>query len=263
MGSGRPPPFGYQKVRTEDDMYLVIDEEQAAVVRYIYDAFIKGTPIYLIREHAIKLGFPLKSKFAIHRILTNPLFYGYQWVKPWKNNEGGLYPLKNFEPIVDAITWNIVKEKMNHENKPRISISDDIPLRGVLRCHCGKLLTGAPSRGKMGKYYYYYKCQTASAHNNISAIKAHGQLIEALKWMSLPGSMISAIKMESERIMETKTRETKKLLEQKRKELVQTESQLRSIEEKWINNQITHDTYSRWHGDLTQKVAYLAPLSMI
>lgn len=39
-------------------------------------------------------------------------------------------------------------------------------------CYCGKVVTGAPSRGKLGKYYYYYKY--AKPHPlNPSADKAH------------------------------------------------------------------------------------------
>ena len=47
---------------------------------------------------------------------------------------------------------------MKRPEKEKVTVNDELPLRGVLKCHCGKPLTGAPSRGKMGKYYYYYKC---------------------------------------------------------------------------------------------------------
>jgi site-specific DNA recombinase len=85
--------------------------------------------------------------------------------------------------------------------KDKIVISEDFPLRGVLKCHCAKPLTGAPSRGRAGNYYNYYKCPVAG-YNNINANKAHQQLEEALNWMSLPDQMIKDIKEESSNLLE-------------------------------------------------------------
>ena len=66
--------------------------------------------------------------------------------------------------------------------KQRVVIDDEIPLRGILKCHCGTPLSGAPSRGKSGKYFYYYKCRH-SKHNNISEIKAHQQLLQICEFI--------------------------------------------------------------------------------
>ena len=118
-----------------------------------------------------ELGFPATGKSAIKDVLANPIYSGQQHVKPWKELPGGIFPA-NHEAIIDMITWNQVQEKLKGKPKTKISVSDEMPLRGVLHCHCRKLLTGAPSRGRHGNYFYYYKCQTSS-HNNISAIKAH------------------------------------------------------------------------------------------
>ncbi|WP_090656424.1 zinc ribbon domain-containing protein [Parafilimonas terrae] len=71
----------------------------------------------------------------------------------------------------------MVQSKMKKPAKTKTIIDDEIPLRGVLKCHCGNPLSGASSRGKSGKYFYYYKCRH-SKHNNISAIKAHNQFLE-------------------------------------------------------------------------------------
>ncbi len=199
------------------------------------------------------MGLKRTATTAVERILTNPLYYGFQHVKAWKHNPGGLYPLKNHEPIVDPTTWKLVNEKIKRGSKERKIYDDKIPLRGVLRCHCGKLLTGAASRGKMGKYYYYYKCSIASAHNNINSEKAHKQLSGALELMSLPEKLISSIKQKSEVEMEITLKEHKTLLKQHQIEYEQAGEKLMSIEEKWITNRIQHDTYERWHNELTTK----------
>lgn len=137
-----------------------------------------------------------------------------------------------------------------------MSLSTDFPLRGVLRCHCQKMLTGAPSRGRHGKYFNYYKC-IHSGHNNLNANKVHEQLLEALNYMSLPSNLVKKISAESQGIIEKKLAENGKVMMSKRTEISEKERQLHSIEAKWINNEIKADTYQRWHGDLTQSLAIL------
>ena len=124
-----------------------------------------------------------------------------------------------------------------------------MPLRGVLKCYCGKPLTGAPSRGKLGKYYYYYKCNKTT-HLNLSVTKAHDQLRQVFGLMSLPDKSISVIRKNADLIFENKMVEDKKLLADKKRELEAEEAKRFSIEEKWITNKITQDTYERWFSSI-------------
>lgn len=151
-------------------------------------------------------------------------------VKAWKDKPGGKFP-SNIPPLIDIATWNKVQQKFKRQNKKGISQRDAIPLRGALHCHCGKLLTGAPSINKLGNPYYYYKCSTSSQHNNISAIKAHDQLQQALHYMSLPVYMIEAIKAESNKEMDLQLKNNKKELMKTRTELLQCEEDLQSVED--------------------------------
>jgi len=79
----------------------------------------------------------------------------------------------------------MIQSKMKNADKVKIVMDDEIPLRGVVKCHCGVSLTGAPSRGNSGNTFIYYKCKH-SKHNNISAIKAHEQFLNACNHMSIP-----------------------------------------------------------------------------
>lgn len=120
---------------------------------------------------------------AIDRVLANPVYAGLVKVELFKDLPGGLFPAIH-EPIVDKTTWTMVQSKMKKADKIKITVDDEIPLRGVVKSHCGTPLTGAPSRGKSGKYFYYYKCKH-SKHNNISAVKAHDQFLNACDLMSV------------------------------------------------------------------------------
>ena len=244
------PPFGYIKEGTGKNSRLVIDDEKAMVIRYIFTSYLKNVPFYIILEESKKLGFSLKGNSSIQKILTNPIYSGQQYVKPWREYIGGIFPAAH-EPIIDSFTWNQVQEKFNGKPKQRILITEDLPLRGVLHCHCGKLLTGAPSRNRWGNYYYYYKCRY-SKHNNISAIKAHEKLNEALGYMSLTSRLVEAIKESCDKKFEERNKENQKILKGKKNQLEEINNQLNSMEEKYINNKIEFETYSKWFGELTQ-----------
>ena len=125
-----------------------------------------------------------------------------------------------------------------------------LPLRGVLKCHCSKYLTGAPSRSRSGKYINYYKCQIAG-HNNINADKAHNQLHQIWSHLSVPEIIITAIKTKSEELLVHRMKENVAVLSAKRTELEATEIKLKSIEEKFILNQLNFESYSEWHRNLS------------
>jgi site-specific DNA recombinase len=244
-------PWGYINYKDDTGRPMIKpDPERAEVIKYIYKHFLLGVPFYIIRDDVRNMaGDIIKSNSAMQRILTCPAYAAYLIVKPVRDLPGGMVE-GTWEPIIDRPTWHMVQEKIKGGNQ-KIIIDDQLPLRGVLKCHCGKLLTGAPSKGKAGGWFYYYKC--VKPHNNLSAKKAHAQLKEALSYLSLPSTMIAAINTHAEETMAARLRENTVLIEAKRRELVTLEKQIHNLEEKYINDKIQHDTYFRWHSEFTQK----------
>lgn len=247
---GGKAPFGFRKEGVGKERRLVINEAQAIIVRHIYEAFLNNTPAYLITRQANEMGMNRTSNSYVQEILRNPLYMGYQHVKAWKNNPGGLYLLKDFTPIISADMWHRVQEKFRP--RPRVTVADDYPLRGVVKCWCGKCLTGAASRNGSGKYIGYYKCQV-SGHNTINAAKAHTQLSDMLGYMSLPQRIVTAVKQKALSLMDEKLKENKVLVTAKKAELETTENMLHSVEQKFINNQLQFESYDRWHRELREK----------
>ncbi|WP_354304497.1 recombinase family protein [Pedobacter sp. UYP1] len=70
----------------------MINETEAATVRFIFDVYLKNTPIYIIAEQAKERGFKRSGNVAIQRILSYPLYVGMQYVEPFKNYPGGIFP---------------------------------------------------------------------------------------------------------------------------------------------------------------------------
>jgi site-specific DNA recombinase len=242
------PPFGYFKVGERKERHLEINQKEAEVVRFIFESFLRGVPVYIIAEQAKERGFRRLGNVAVQRILSYPLYVGMQYVQPFKDYPGGLFPAKH-DPIIDFATWEQAQRLLKQPEKEKVVVSDELPLRGALKCHCGKFLTGAPSRGKLGKYYYYYKCNKTT-HLNLSALKAHDQIHQVFQLMSLPDQAIGVIRQNADRIFENKRKEDKKLLAEKQKELETEDAKLFSVEEKWITNKINQDTYQRWFSSI-------------
>lgn len=185
-------PFGYSKAGEGKNRHLEIIEQEAKTVREIYDMFLRDIPLYKIKQIAYENGFDRKGNMAIERVLVNPVYATLVRVEAFKDLPGGLFPAAH-EPIIDKATWQLIQSKMKKPEKVKVVIDDEIPLRGVLKCHCGNPLTGAPSRGKSGKYFYYYQCKH-SKHNNISAKKAHKQFLNVCNLMSIPEKRIREIR---------------------------------------------------------------------
>lgn len=244
-------PFGYKNEKDENRKPIIVpDPETSEIVKIIYQQFLMNVPIYLIRKDIIKMGFKLRGNSAVHRILQNPVYCGLLHVKAYRE-----YPeeiIKGIhDPIIDDFTWQEVQNRFKPQ-RSHIQVSDDLPLRGVLKCHCGLHLTGAASRGKGGNYYYYYKCKI-SGHNNISAIKAHDQFERVLEGLELTLTATKSIEQTSLRMFDEKLKSETQLLKLRKSNYEDVQKKLRSVEEKWINNQMSHETYSRWHSDLTRQ----------
>ncbi|HTG65643.1 MAG TPA: recombinase family protein [Flavobacterium sp.] len=249
------PPFGYRKEGERKQRGLVVEEREAKIVKFIYDLYLKDTPLYVIKQKAKELGFNRSGNTAVERVLTNPIYTGLLKVEAYKEHPGGLFPGVH-EPIIDISTWQMVQSKIEKPKVVKSILDDEIPLRGVLKCHCGNVLTGAPSRGKSGKYFYYYKCRCPK-HNNISALKAHTQLLDAFKLMSLSEEMVADIKNGCTMAMEKELKDKKERLKSKKAELVDVEEKLYTLEEKWINNEISRETYNRWYSNYSYSVLNL------
>lgn len=244
------PPVGYITAKDGRKTIIVPDEEKAHIIRYIFDAYLLNTPVVDIGRRAHEMGLQQKGKSHIQYILKNFVYTGLIRVKAYKDNPEELVEGIH-APIISRYQWLQVQDKLNPPKVVQI-ISDEFPLRGVLCCHCGKPLTGAPSRGHTGKYWPYYKCKV-SGHNNFNANKAHEQMLQVMEMLSLSEKVIAATNEVASEMMENQLRQNADLVRQKKQELQHAETMLVSIEEKWIENKIEHESYQRWYNDLTKK----------
>lgn len=190
---GTYAPFGYRK-DPADKNHLIIDEQTAPTVRYIFQLALKGygnnkigkilyaekipKPAYYKQEQFGKYlvneedAYDWKQETII-RILRNPLYKGYFWVqkcdkKHFKQKGRGYIPIKertiipsSHEAIVDGHTWDAVQEILDRHTKVKPCTSGyDNKFRGILKCaDCGNNLMihtdgRNPDRPLLERTYY-------------------------------------------------------------------------------------------------------------
>ena len=150
---GGHPPMGYNV----KDRKLVINEEDANLIRLIFEKFIK-TESYFEIAHALNdAGIKTKrgglfSPQRIQRILKNPYYKGCV------THRGNVYPGEH-EAIIEEKTWDkaqeIFKSKSIPSRRQKRSKSPSF-LSGLIKCcDCGCLMKQTFSYKKNLRYRYY------------------------------------------------------------------------------------------------------------
>lgn len=250
-------PYGYKNQRTEEKKAIIaIDPARAEIVKFIFNAFLKGYQFEHIRKLATEKGFSIKGNSSIQKILANPVYAGLINVTAYKNQPAKI--VKGLHPgiIPENDYWN-VQEKLGAV-KYKHNIREEVPLRGVLKCHiCGHPMTAAPSRGRHGGYYWYYLCNH-DRKENYSAVKIHAQLIQILDAMSTTsetfGIVREKLKDTIQKFISTQTKELMNVNLNIRK----AEEMIAAIEERQLLNPVSIEVYSKVMGE---KHAYLSELN--
>lgn len=188
------PPFGYNM---KDGRY-VINEEEAEIVRLIFDMFLKGQGMRKISSHLRQLG--VKNHYGnyidnrgVEYILYNPCYVGYvRW-----NPHGRSASARNFgnsddilkkahDPIISEDVFNHVQKllselKKAHQKYAREDFQTAIyALKGLVKCdNCGSTLVYSPaSKGLQCHKYSSGACEI-SHHINLKIINQ--MVIDELK----------------------------------------------------------------------------------
>ncbi|HHY68204.1 MAG TPA: recombinase family protein [Alicyclobacillus sp.] len=185
---GQRPPYGYVK---DKDKRLRINEEEAKIVRLIYQWSLEGMGRVQIAERLTEMGIPSPSgkKVWAHatvlKILRNPKYKGdqvYGRVK-WTKQEDGTYRTRTVkdpskltvkeaahEPIIDPETWEKVQEAIDRRNTLPVKKNTDLvnPFAGILRCKkCGKAILANNPANRPNKYLF---CGTIGCSQKMIAL---------------------------------------------------------------------------------------------
>jgi site-specific DNA recombinase len=168
--TGGVPPLGYDV--THEGKY-VINEAEAAAVRYIFEAYADGLGYTAIVDRLKAMGIRGKrgsiiAKNSLHDILCNEKYTGvYVYNRAVSKDAFGrrnghankpdeeIVKIPGGMPaIISADVWNRVRARMRVNKSGRHRAKEPYLLSGLIFCgKCGNLMTGN-SRGVELKYYY-------------------------------------------------------------------------------------------------------------
>jgi site-specific DNA recombinase len=204
---GGRPVLGYDVDR--DRMRLVVNPEEADLVRRIFQRFIQlGSCMLVARElnqqgyrtkawmarSGNKRGGALWNKVYIHWTLTNHRYLGEVM------HLGQAYPGEH-EAIVDRRTWDrahaILGENRNYRATQTRKKSAAI-LKGLLRCGCCGVSMSPTYTTRRGRRYQYYVCHSASKNGHdtcpvksIPAAQIEGAVFDYLRLLFADPEMIA------------------------------------------------------------------------
>ena len=141
---------------------ILINEEQAKVVRYIYEQYALGVYVKdiikdLTDKHILNHGKPF-ARNTIYNILKNEKYSGvYRF-----NNQ----TFENMYPqIVSTEIYEKVRQKTNQNKYGKRSIEVVYLLRNKLKCgYCGEPISAECGTTNQGKKRRYYKCLGKKRH---------------------------------------------------------------------------------------------------
>lgn len=157
---------------------LVVNEQEASIVRKIFDLYTSGNGYKSMANRLNQEGYRTKknkmfSISSMKTIVTNPLYVGLirynvrrDWAEKRRNNinPDPLIVKGKHEPIITEETWEQAKAiKASRGGKPNRIHSGEHPLTGIMRCPAcgaGMVLGRTTNRLKDGtkRVLEYYVC---------------------------------------------------------------------------------------------------------
>jgi site-specific DNA recombinase len=161
-----------------DKRGLCVVEEEAKLVRLVFDLYLRARSIDAVADQLNALGFTQKkyetrkgvargggpwTRNGVHSVLRNSLYLGKV------RGQGGRLYLGEHDPIVEPATFEAAARSLDDRTtgRKRRSRLPEYLLAGILRCGpCGAPMWPSTAKGRNGRTYRYYRCaqQQRRAH---------------------------------------------------------------------------------------------------
>lgn len=247
-------PYGYDKTRIDDGKKkissLAINEEQANIVRMIFDWYVKeniGTQTISNRLNDMKIKPPKIDKWkpeAIRDILENPIYIGYiRWntrkgvcvvvdgefkkTRPINKGDDRILTKGLHDPIISEELFNLAQEKRGRTHRTCDNRQLRNPFASLLFCECGKAMSYRHKKGREPrlvcneqKYCSNGSCQVTEIIDLV--VPGLKKAIAEFKVEAKNGSDTKAIKLHEELVKNLE----KKLVDLDAKELALWDAQI-------------------------------------
>lgn len=238
-------PYGYRMI----DKKMVVIEEEAEIIRFVYEQYLKGHGIVAI-EKMIN-----RDRSTIKQWLQNKVYAGYNIFGVKKMNKATFKQVKNpdtnkiievkgdWKPIISLETWEKVASIMakNKELRIRNIERTSYLLAGLLVHTCGEKFRG--NTGRKGTYYYRCKGCNRSIKTDIIDNKVLDELFNS--------DFLAELNKTSDEKAEAKKKEISKL-KYKKISLLNKEKKLIDL---YTEDLISKDEYANRRKEIKNTVA--------
>lgn len=249
-------PYGYRNIIDGTRKNLIeIHQGEALIVERIFREFIIGIPQYIIYKNVKALGFTRTSKSAIQEILMNCVYAGLIRVPPFQELPEKFVKSIHLPIISDAEYWLVQNMLNKSKRKTRVQPAEDFPLRGILKCWCGKGMTAGYTKGRKS-YYLYYRC-TEHTNYNLAGNKLHDAIEAVLKGLSFSTHQVQFVRETAKALLIEPQKLKKEQHQNKIRKLHELNEKIFKLEERLMNNEIESSTYQTWFQKYKEEKAML------
>lgn len=251
--------YGYINKCTEDGRkYVAIKEPEASNMRWAFNELSKGKyAIDQIRKKMNSMGGSPISRSSFYKSIRNPIYCGKIFIKAYKDEEECIVEGKH-EPLISDSLFIQVQQVLTgkaKDERPRgkILVSENLPLRGFLKCpRCGAHISGSGSKGKL-KIYYYYHCNSKCGYRYNSAV-VNTIFEEQLKILSFNESAKQLLK----EIILFNFKHIQQNVDDRKKDLISQlqdlNNKLDNARDKYLNDLLDYDDYRLIKSDTKAKL---------
>jgi hypothetical protein len=266
---GQYAPYGYKKIKVGKDNTLEVIPEQAEIVRFVFDQYIKeGLPPGSIAKKLNELGVPAPRrdtwvKDTVRHIIRNEHYTGrvvFNKIKKTVFVEDGQKVVKRIsqepedvivvpgmhEAIIDDATWEAAKKLVARHPRKQHTFDLKNPLSTMLYCgKCGRVLYQHPYKLAEDRY----ECRHNKCYKSVKMREVQEALLVALEQSELPNLKLKLKNRDGDALVIQQ-----KLLAKLEKQLAdfaaQEEKQFDLLEE----GVYTSDMFERRHRALAAKM---------
>jgi site-specific DNA recombinase len=191
--------YGYKRIGKKAKAYLEIVEDEAKLVRMIFDTFISTGNVFEVarqlKPYLTRAG-RVWNTGVLYQILRDEIYAGVysarkveriQGVKIRRDKED--WVRMEVPAIIDRAVWEKAQELLNTGRRKKAETKYTYLLRGKVFCTCGRSATPytAPVRKETHIPYHYYRCN--SVYKLLQGLKPcnntqsyHGSVLDSIVW---------------------------------------------------------------------------------
>ncbi len=241
-------PFGYANIKKpNNDQMIEVNKSQCMIIKKIFSDFEAGVPQKTIHKEILKLGFKNRGSNAVNDILKNCTYAGLIKINACKQT-----PEKHVkalhEPIISETDFWRIQKILDGRPKRQTRANEEFPLRGVIKCPCGRNLTAGWTKGNR-KYYLYYKC-VEHPGINIPGEAMHKRFEELLKIITLQKYQIELLNSSLLNLLDELLKDENRKKKEKARSLRSLQEKNLRLEQKFITDQISVSVYHKWREEI-------------